>query len=323
LPEYAELAAAAEGARPIAFYAENETGACLIPLLIRPIPTVLNAPADWFDCISPYGYSGILLSSPPEGLHSFLDAFCHAARARGIVTAFVRLHPLFLLDHGALGDYGQLIRHGKTVYINLSDSKGHIWQQVSTNHQRNIKRLVRSGFYCSLDDSDRFQEFIAIYHSTMQRVGARSSYYFSTHYFEALRAMLGTRVHLACVLGEANELAAAGLFLATEGIVTFHIGGTAAQYLSLAPSKLMIDFIWRWAQEELHDLFHLGGGVGGGEDSLFHFKAGFSPARGQFYTYRVVFDESKNATLNQAAQLVRGTDVAGSKDFFPKYRDPQ
>lgn len=320
LPEYAELAAANEGAVPVAFYAEKGAAACLAPLLIRQIPGVLNAPTGWCDCASPYGYSGLLISPLQEELHWFLDAFCHTARARGIVTAFFRLHPLFVLDLSTLGKFGQLIGHGQTVYVNLLESKERICEQMSVNHQRNIKKLTRLGFHISFDEWSRLQDFIAIYHSTMQRVGATSSYYFSTHYFEALRAKLGTRMHLACVLSEANELAAAGLFSVTEGIVQYHFGGTAAQYLPLAPSKLMMDFMWRWAQEQSCYALHLGGGVGGVEDSLFHFKAGFSEARGHFYTYRVIIDESKNATLQQAAKLVRTVRGLESSNFFPGYR---
>ena len=199
LPEYAELAAAYEGGIPIAFYAENRSATCLIPLLIRPIPAVLNAPRDWCDCSSPYGYPGILLSPSQEELHSFLDAFCHIAREYGIVTAFVRLHPLFPLAQGPLEKFGRLTRHGQTVYIDLSDSKEHIWQQVSTNHHRDIEKLFRLGFHCVLDDWSRFHEFIALYHATMQRVGAKEQYFFPLEYFEDLRAKLGNRVHLvAC-----------------------------------------------------------------------------------------------------------------------------
>jgi hypothetical protein len=320
LPEYAELAAAEEGAIPMAFYAEERSAACLIPLLLRPIPAMLNAPGDWCDGVSPYGTPGILLSSSQEGLHSFLDAFCYTARARGIVTAFVRLHPLFPLAQGTLEKFGRVIRHGQTVHMNLSESKEHIWQQVSTNHQRNLNRLIRSGFHSSLDDWDRFQDFIAVYHSTMQRVEADGTYFFSAKYFEDLRAKLGNRLHLVCVLTSTNELAAAGLLIVTAGIAQYHLGGTAAQYLPISPSKLMLDFMWRWAQEQSCYAFHLGGGVGGVEDSLFHFKAGFSPARGQFYTYRVVVDESKNATLHQAAKSMRRVCGLESSDFFPGYR---
>ena len=321
LPEYVELAAEEEGARPAAFYAEQGSAGCLIPLLIRPMPGTLHAPAEWLDCVSPYGYAGILLSSPEEKLDSFLEAFCSAARTRGIVSAFLRLHPLFPLDYGALGKFGRLIWHGQTVYINVAESMPHLWRQMSTNHKRNIEKLRRSGFQCTLDRWERFPDFIALYHATMRRVNAPRAYFFSPRYFEALREKLGSRLHLVCVLSHAEEVAAAGLFLETDGIVQYHLGGTAEKYLALAPSKLMMDCVRCWAHDMSYGVLHLGGGVGGAEDSLFRFKAGFSAARAEFYTYRMVIDESKYEALSRAAQRARGPGPPGSGGFFPPYRD--
>jgi hypothetical protein len=320
LPEYVELAGAQEGATPMAFYAEDGEATCLIPLLIRPVPAALNAPANWVDCVSPYGYSGILMSASQNRLHSFLDAFQCTARERGIVTAFLRLHPLFPLDPVVLGKFGQLIRHGKTVSIDLSESTEAIWRGVSPNHRRNISKLQRSGFHGALDDWNRYSDFIAIYHSTMRRVGAAEAYFFTPRYFEALRDKLGPRLHLVSVMSESDELSAAGLFIETEGIVQYHLGGTAERYLHVAPTKFMIDLVWRWAKDQACTTVHLGGGVGGVEDSLFQFKARFSPHRGEFFTYRLVVDEAKHATLNQAAEAVRGAELAPTLEFFPAYR---
>ena len=318
LPEYAELAAAEEDAIPMAFYAEHQSAVCLIPLLIRPIPPVLNAPRDWCDCLSPYGYSGVLLSPSHEQLPLFLEVFCDIARERGIVTAFIRLHPLFPLPHGPLEKFGQLISHGPTVHINLSDSKEHIWQQVSTNHQRDIKRLMRLGYYCTRDDWNRFPEFMDLYHSNMQRVGAKGRYFFSRAYFEDLRTQLGNRVHLVCALTSTNDLAAAGLMIVTDGIAQHHLLATAEPYLRRSPSKLVVDGMWRWAQEQSCDVFHIGGGVGAREDSLFHFKAGFSPLRSQFRSYRVVIDDVMNRTLGLAARP--WACDREPHEFFPGYR---
>ncbi|MBX3318836.1 MAG: hypothetical protein KF890_03075 [Nitrospira sp.] len=318
LPEYVELTAIEEDAMPIAFYAEHRSSACLIPLLVRPIPAELNAPPEWYDCISPYGYPGILLSSSHGELLLFLDVFRHLARERGIVTAFIRLHPLLPLPHGPLEKFGRVIQHGPTVYVNLSDSKANIWQQVSTNHQRDINRLMRLGFHCTRDDWSRFPEFVAMYHANMKRVSAREQYFFSPEYFEGLRTKLGNRVHLVSSLTSANELAAAGLMIITDGIAQHHLLATAEQYLRRSPSKLVVDGMWRWAQEQSCDAFHVGGGVGAREDSLFHFKAGFSPLRSQFCSYRVVIDDEKYRVLNRAAR--QWASDRESEDFFPGYR---
>jgi hypothetical protein len=320
LPEYVELCAKDEGATAAAFYAEEGQSTFLVPLLIRSLPPELGAPSDWYDCVSPYGYPSPLIWPSQKELSPFLDAFCQAARRRNIITAFFRLHPLLPLDHRALGNFGQLIRHGQTVYIDLAQPKEALWNQVSTNHQRNIKKLVRLGFRVSIDEWSRLPDFVSLYHATMRRVDADDAYFFSREYFEVLRTKLAERLHLLCVLTDTNEVAAAGLVVVTDGIVQYHLGGTAAPYFSLAPSKLMIDFMWRWAQEGSHRILHLGGGVGGTEDSLFHFKAGFSSARGEFYTYRVVMDEEKNARLHLAAKSVQRISGLEPCNFFPRYR---
>jgi len=319
LPQYADIAGLQEGGTPLAFYAEDGEATCLIPLVIRPVPPVLHAPAGWVDCVSPYGYSGMLISAAQDRLHSFLDAFRCDARELGIVSAFLRLHPLFPQDPVVLEKFGTLIRHGQTVYFDLSEAIDQIWRRVRLDHRRNITKLHRFGFHATLDDWNQYSNFIEMYYSNMQRVGAAEAYFFSRRYFELLRETLGGRLHLVCVMSNGNELAAAGLFIVTEGIVQYHLGATVERYLPMAPAKFMIDFVWRWAKEQTHAVFHLGGGVGGAEDSLFQFKAGFSPHPGEFSTYRIVGDETKYATLNEAAKVVGGTEIASS-DFFPVYR---
>jgi len=154
----------------------------------------------------------------------------------------------------------------------------------------------------------------------MRSVAADNAYFFSRKYFEDLRAKLADRLHLACVMTETGEVAAAGLFVVTDEIVQFHLGGTAPAYRSLSPSKLMFDFMWHWAQDGSHRAFHLGGGVAGAEDLLFHFKAGFSSSRAEFYTYRVIVDHERNRTLEQAANIQSSSSDPEPSMFFPGYR---
>lgn len=253
-------------------------------------------------------------------LPDFLNAFSQAAHRRGIVTAFWRLHPLLPLEHRALENFGQLNRHGETVYFDLTQSKDDLWSQVSTNHRRNIKKLVRLGFRISFDDWTRLPDFINLYHATMRRVEAGDAYFFSCEYFEDLRAKLGDRLHLVCALTETGAVAAGGLFISTDEIVQYHLGGTASAHLSLSPFKLVIDFMWRWAQDGSYRALHLGGGVGGTEDSLFHFKAGFSSTRGEFYTCRIIVDHERNRILEQAVGVQISPSNPNESVFFPRYR---
>ena len=108
--------------------------------------------------------------------------------------------------------------------------------------------------------------------------------------------------------------------IVTEGIAQHHLGATAEQYLRRSPSKLIVDFMWSWAQEQSSNVFHLGGGVGGAEDSLFHFKAGFSSARAEFYTYRIIVCHERNRILKQAIDFQSSSSDPEQSAFFPGYR---
>jgi hypothetical protein len=319
LPEYVTLCAVSEGATPVAFYAEDKHAAFLAPLLIRPIPSVLGVPeGGWCDARSPYGYSTPLLNPPQVSLDDYLEAFCLAARRRGIVTTFFRLHPLLPLDHVILGQFGRLTNRGQTVFIDLAHSIEETCFRA--NHRRNIRKLHSMGFTVNLDEWRLLKDFVAIYLATMRRVGASAEYLFSEEYFENLRAALGERLHLCCVISPGGDVASAGLFVETDGIVQYHLGGSAEEHLTLAPSKLMFDFMRRWSHVNNHAVLHLGGGLGGAQDQLFQFKAGFSQDRANCFTYEMVLDEEKNNFLCGLA-TAEGTGASGmSSDFFPAYR---
>jgi hypothetical protein len=104
------------------------------------------------------------------------------------------------------------------------------------------------------------------------------------------------------------------VYTETGGIVQYHLGATANEHLHLNPTKVMFDYANRWAKRRGNRWLHLGGGVGGADDSLFHFKAGFSPLRRTFATWRLVVDAAAYAAL------VPGGVEASQASYFPAYR---
>jgi hypothetical protein len=168
---------------------------------------------------------------------------------------------------------------------------------------------------------DYLDDFIAVYHETMQRVQAADSYFFDRAYFEGLREALGPHMHLfVCFLEQ--QVVCAGLFTLMQGIVQYHLSGSNDVLGRLSPSKLMLDTVRLWAIEQGAHVLHLGGGVGSREDSLFQFKAGFSDRRHSFEIWRWVvqpeiyqqFNSTREAWLHQ-----QGLQPA-SAGFFPFYR---
>ncbi len=122
-----------------------------------------------------------------------------------------------------------------------------------------------------------------------------------------------------------GKIAAAGLFTICDGVVQYHLGGTRDEFLKLSPMALIFDTARLWAIEAGARVLHLGGGVGGAkEDSLFHYKAGFSDRRHDFATWRWVVAPEIYRELCE--RQTRRNELQGleptSADYFPAYRCP-
>jgi hypothetical protein len=323
LPEYVAFVSRHENQTPLAFYAETNQARFLAPLWVRELPRTLDASDDWYDAITPAGFTTPVLfpADDSASLARFLMAFREVGAARGIITTFFRLHPLFPLPHAGLTACGDLKPHGEMVTVDLSLPLEEQWTQTCRNHRQNIRQLLRRGFYAEMDRWEYFEDFIDIYTQNMTRCRALDYYFFSNGFFSDLRAVLGDRVHLCTVFSPPGELASAGLFIDIKGFITAHLAGTGDKFVPYAPAKLMFDYARRWAKEQGAQLLNLGGGVTCTADSLFEFKAGFSKDLHRYHTFRMVLDEEKYETLNQRWREKVGKSYEES-DFFPIYRRP-
>jgi hypothetical protein len=322
LPSYLILCGKCEAGRPLAFYASDGDAECLIPLLLKPLPSRFDAPPSWNDLSSPYGYACPLYSrtKDTEKISGFHRALHAAIRELGILSVFLRLHPL--LDAGCGDDEGisACVSHGQTVAIDLTRSEEQMWRGIRDGHQSDIRRLQKLDFVGVIDDWSLFGEFIRIYRSTMTRLGADDFYYFSDEYFADLRHALGGALHLCCAMAPNGQLAAAGLITVVGKIMQYHLSGTNPEYHRLAPTKLMLDFARKWGKDQGCSVFHLGGGAGAQDSSLFRFKAGFSPDRKYFRTLRLIGDESRYQNLSLAAGRECDLRADLHAAFFPPYR---
>jgi hypothetical protein len=312
LPAYTKLAADQEGGDPAALLVEDERRRMLLPLVIRPIHDV------GIDATSPYGYPGPLVAGSEE--HTFLrDALNEGANllgSEGIVSLFVRFHPL--LNRSMPHDVGVIVYHGDTVSIDLTLPTEVLWTQTRANHRNQINRSIRAGHRVIFDtDWERFDAFKRLYRDTMRRVSADAWYLFDDGYFDGLREALGERLWLVVVeIGDTT--AAAALFVETCGIVQYHLSGTDERFARQQPTKIMFHAVRTWAKERGNRWFHLGGGLAATDDSLMHFKAGFSPLRFQFHTLRIVLIEDEYARLVGARDPSSDPQILSG--FFPAYR---
>lgn len=328
LPEYVYLESVRENTTPEAVLIVEDKKIFFVPYLLRNCDDLFErslATQEVVDIVSPYGYPGILLSeaaaSTPEFLKLAMNQLISVLRAKGVCSAFFRLHPILNRGFNEILSPDVCKINGETVSVDLSLSEQEIWHQTRPEHRNKINRLKRSEMIAKIVPYHEYiNDFIAIYNETMDRVGAAQTYYFGYDYFSEL-LNLGKKLHLAVIEWE-NQITCAGLFTECCGIVQYHLGGTRTKFLKQAPSKLMFDYVRFWAKERGNVVFHLGGGVGGSKDSLYHFKAGFSTQSHSFLTLRLIPDEEKYRYLVdlQAKSLNTKTEKLLQSDFFPAYR---
>ena len=328
LPEYSLLEANRIQAVPEAIIISDHDKIFFIPYLLRSCDIDINREltiGQIFDIISPYGYSGILLSETAMQSVDFLNLAMQqlkeVLKSRKICSAFFRLHPILNQELNEIFTSEIFQINSNTVSINLKLSEAEIWQQTKPEHRNKINRCKRRGFQAKIVNfKDNLDNFIAIYEETMDRVGASKYYYFDDNYFRQL-SLLEKLIHL-CIVEQDNQIACVGLFTECSGIVQYHLGGTKSDFLKEAPSKLMFDHVRFWAKEHGNEVLHLGGGVGSVQDNLYRFKAGFSQQRHPFLTMRLITDEDNYYHLVnlQAKYLNIHPEQLLKSDFFPAYR---
>lgn len=326
LPEYHVMAERAGEGRGQLFVHRRGGALIALPLLIARCNTIDGLEAvSSLDATSVYGYAGPLssdLNPPARTVAAFQRSLRDALGDLDVTTLFTRLHPLLPQAHLIAG-LGSTIASGTTVSVDLTASAPSPASGFRLNHIRDVRRLRAIGATCGLDTTISLEAFIDLYHQTMHRVGASRPYFFDREYFTQLGKLRGSHVHLfSCVLE--GEVIAAGLFLACRGIVQYHLGAVRTGYTGLGSMKLILDTVRAWGSDTGMHVLHLGGGRGAQEDSLFHFKAGFSDRRHRYSTWRWILDPTQYDALtatktkwNEAHRLRFSAD-----DHFPLYRTP-
>lgn len=327
LPEYVSLEAHRTDTIPEAVLVKEDDRQFFVPYLLRRCDRLFDDHAetsDYFDVISPYGYPGILLNdaamNAPDFLEKAIQQMMAKFSSKQVCSAFFRLHPILNVGFEQVISTQLCQVTGETVSVNLELSEAEIWSQTRSEHRNKINRAKRAGFRARIVPFEQnVDEFITIYKETMDRVNAAESYYFDRKYFLNL-SCLDQQIHLG-IVEQNGQIACAGLFTECCGIVQYHLGGTKNHFLQQAPSKLMFDHVRYWAKQRGNKIFHLGGGVGGAKDSLYHFKAGYSQQRHKFLTLRLIPNlEGYERLVQWRLKALNAKPEQLASNYFPAYR---
>lgn len=273
-----------------------------------------------YDSITPYGYGGVLFEGNvnEKNLRAFWIAYVIQMNELNIVDNFVRYHPV-LANAGVMRIISDVIDLGKTIVLDLTSPEV-IWKNIVSKNRNMIRKAEKNcvEIYHS-HDYKLFKDFISIYNTTMDNDNAEKYYYFDEEFYKSICRDLAGHYEMFYAIYE-EKIIAMSIILFANKQMHYHLSGSVFEYRNLAPSNLLLYKAALWGCEQGFKTFHLGGGIGSGEDNLYKFKAGFNRNSDyQFSIAKHIFNQEKyDVLVNERAK----SDEEFNKDsnFFPLYR---
>ncbi len=320
--EYARIVERCTGCVAHLFVAEPSAGGGIVayPFLLRPVATLPFAPQVGpvrFDTFTPE-YTGPLRIGPaalPPGV--FEELFAGQCRELGVAAEFAHLNPWsFPAD---LLDPACVEVDREVVWVDLTWGEDRLWREsLTTDARRHTKQAQRAGVRVrragSLDD---VREFHRLYALTMDRRGADDRYRFPLEHFAAFFETMPGNAFF--VLAEHGDRAVAGgLYLQGGTDVYWHLSAADMEASRVRPVNAYVhDTIVRAARGGMKRM--LCGGGYAPDDGVFRFKAGFSPLRAPFRTYKRIHDAAAYTELLRAWSAHHGGSAPRAR-YFPAYR---
>ncbi|WP_353085156.1 GNAT family N-acetyltransferase [Flavobacterium sp.] len=296
----------------------------LMPGYIKPI-IIDNIESGYFDFISPYGYSGPICTSGVDNLDFkfFWSALDKWYKENNIVTEFIRFNL-----------FGNQIEYSGNSFPTMLNVKGQIidedaqWNsfdyKVRKNYKKAIRENLKSEIYFKNIKQDQILEFYDIYKTTMDRNGAKDSFFYSFSEFK--KYIIQNEENCVICTVYHNEIPISSeLILVSQDTIYSFLGGTLSNYFDKRPNDFLKVQVINWARNNGKKYFVLGGGYGF-EDGIFKYKKSFFPLDVvNYYTGRKILNKKVYDQLVTKAfnfKSSEGMDKLYIEDnnFFPLYR---
>jgi len=312
-----------------AFLYESELGKVFYTYLIREIPFD-NKNENYYDITTPYGYGGPLILDCKTNnkfllLAEFRNAFNQYAKEEGIISEFIRFHPL-IKNHVLFVDQDIECEFNRnTVFIDLDNSRDAdkaLLMNMKPQTRNKVRQTLKNGINIifktepSLED---IKNFISLYKLTMGRLNAPEYYFFSLEYFLNCFTLLKNNIELAFVKME-DQIISASIFLFSKKMAHYHLSGYLSEYNKYRPNNFLLYSAGLRYGEMGKKYFHLGGGYRG-NDSLYSFKKGFNK-NGilDFYIGKKIHNIEIYNLIVEKWKIENNLDSSFTSDYFPLYR---
>ncbi|WP_227258811.1 GNAT family N-acetyltransferase [Vagococcus fluvialis] len=272
-----------------------------------------------YDLSTPYGYGGFLIEGniDEESINELDREYTKYCVSNSIISEFCRFHPV----NDNIKNIGQMyesVTLGRTVTI-PSKSKEIVWNTLYGKNRNVIRKAKKMGVEINWGrSSELLKEFIPMYNATMNRDSATDYYYFDEKFYNSLLNDLKYN-HLIFYAIFENQIISMAIIIFANNQAHYHLSASNRDYQHLSATNLLLYEAACWASKNGYSSFHLGGGLGSKEDSLFKFKSAFNKKSDTVFSIgKKIFDTEK---YNKLVEVVnkQNPDTKNS-NYFPEYR---
>ncbi|HIF9339298.1 TPA: GNAT family N-acetyltransferase [Photobacterium damselae] len=267
-----------------------------------------------YDLETPYGYGGPVTNTTDEAFlkRAFLAYRAHCQQ-HNIVCEFIRFHPFnSLATNNTLFDMH--VEERQVVIVDLEKSSDER-RQLYSKTTRNIVKKATKNLAIATDDVP-LSEFSSMYYDTMKKNTASDFFFFKEDYFNQLMQLNGVSL-LATRTDQAY--ASIGFFMCGDELAHYHLSANNQELSKENGNYLLLDAAFEHAKSQGCHYMMLGGGrTSSPDDSLFKFKAKFSPLTKPFYIAGLDFLPEKRQWLNQ--QWINHNPDIDAPKLFQLYR---
>lgn len=272
-----------------------------------------------FDIITPYGYGGFVIEGAPSdsNLRKLNEEYSDYCRAENIISEFVRFHPV-LQNSKINSEIYEVIDLGKTITMDLI-SKEQIWNDLSSKNRNVIRKARKSGVEIYWGrNPELIDAFIPLYNSTMNKDDATDYYYFDNEFYKSVLEDFRYNSLIFYALYGQKIISMSMILFGNENM-HYHLSASDREHQSLAATNLLLYEAACWGFENGYKSFHLGGGLGSKEDSLFKFKKAFNKNSKTYFSIgKKIFDQEKYDVLKNIRE--KESNKTSRDGFFPSYR---
>ncbi|WP_081684286.1 GNAT family N-acetyltransferase [Granulicoccus phenolivorans] len=316
LPSYREAIDTHRRTRSRLLVVEQGERAMVVPLIFSEIGDGPRC-----DAASPDPLATPLFTdgTDPAWRRAAIAAMLVDLEARGVVSLFLRLHPLLDSAPQDFAHAGTVVEHGTYFTIPLDRPLAEIRAAMRKSHRRAIRAAWNAGVVAEPDPDWRHVDTLhTMYAAAMTRLEAGTNFRLPRDHWDRVRDALADRAQL-WVLKYAGEVIAIDLVTEHDGIVQSLHGAMEPDQQRKFSMLPVYDSLLEWAHTRGNRHFFLDGAA---HESLRVFKRGITTVEPVSRTGRIVVNPTEYRALCDDWETASGHPVGPIDTFFPPYRQP-